>query len=198
MDKGICLDTNICIELIKGNESVKTSVSSYSSVSVYISSVSVFELFLRKTNIKEVDDFIDLGADPGSLADSLNIIMAQRLVRRLCDNCKEKYALPAEALEKIKTSLKGAEHPPIDKAVFFRPKGCDKCNGLGYKGRVGILELIPVDQDLEKIISESPSHADIIDFAKKKGYLSMYQDALLRGLAGITSLEEIERVIEAE
>src|SRR3989339_104212 len=182
----------ILIGEIRDSETCKTALNA--SLTGHL----VFSTLHTNDAAGAIPRFIDLGADPGSLADSLNIIMAQRLVRRLCDNCKEKYALPAEALEKIKTSLKGAEHPPIDKAVFFRPKGCDKCNGLGYKGRVGILELIPVDQDLEKIISESPSHADIIDFAKKKGYLSMYQDALLRGLAGITSLEEIERVIEAE
>ncbi len=182
----------ILIGEIRDSETCKTALNA--SLTGHL----VFSTLHTNDAAGAIPRFIDLGADPGSLADSLNIIMAQRLVRRLCDNCKEKYALPAEALEKIKTSLKGAEHPPIDKAVFFRPKGCDKCNGLGYKGRVGILELIPVDQDLEKIISESPSHADIIDFAKKKGYLSMYQDALLRVLAGITSLEEIERVIEAE
>ncbi|KKR03901.1 MAG: hypothetical protein UT31_C0007G0004 [Parcubacteria group bacterium GW2011_GWF2_39_13b] len=182
----------ILIGEIRDSETCKTALNA--SLTGHL----VFSTLHTNDAAGAIPRFIDLGADPGSLADSLNIIMAQRLVRRLCDNCKEKYALPAEALEKIKTSLKGAEHPPIDKAVFFRPKGCDKCNGLGYKGRVGILELIPVDQDLEKIISKSPSHADIIDFAKKKGYLSMYQDALLRVLAGITSLEEIERVIEAE
>lgn len=142
--------------------------------------------------------FIDLGADPGSLAASLNIIMAQRLVRRLCDECKEKYTPSIEILEKIKTSLKGIEHPPVEKANFSHSKGCDKCNGLGYKGRVGILELIPVDQDLEKIISNSPSHAEIVAFAKKKGYLNMYQDALLKVLTGITTLEEVERIVEAE
>lgn len=182
----------ILIGEIRDTETCKTALNA--SLTGHL----VFSTLHTNDAAGAIPRFIDLGADPGSLAASLNIIMAQRLVRRLCDKCKEKYTPPAEILEKIKTALKGIGHPPIEKTNFFRSKGCDKCNGLGYKGRVGILELIPVDQDLEKIISKSPSHADVVDFAKKKGYLNMYQDALLKVLAGTTTLEEVERVIEAE
>lgn len=142
--------------------------------------------------------FLDLGADPGSLASSLNIIMAQRLVRKLCEKCKEKHKLDSKTVEKIKTALKNIDHPPIEKTSFYSAKGCNVCNGLGYKGRIGILELIPVDEELEKIISKSPSHADIISFTREKKYLNMLQDALLKVMEGITTIEEVERVIEFE
>ena len=142
-----------------------------------------------------VPRLLDLGANKGSLAASLNLIMAQRLIRRLC-SCKEKYNPPKEAIKEISDTLKNIKHPPIEKAPFFKPKGCDKCNGLGYKGRVGVLELILVDDEMEKLIAQNPSHSDVSEFAKKKGMITMRQDALLKAMEGITSLEEIERVID--
>jgi type II secretory ATPase GspE/PulE/Tfp pilus assembly ATPase PilB-like protein len=182
----------ILIGEIRDTETCKTALNA--SLTGHL----VFSTLHTNDAAGAIPRFIDLGADPGSLAASLNVIMAQRLIRRLCNKCKEKYEPAKEIVEKIKNALKGIEHPPIEKADFFRTKGCNECNGLGYKGRVGILELIPVDPDLEKIISKSPSHADIVDFAKKKGYLNMYQDALLRVLTGVTTIEEVERVIESE
>ncbi len=137
---------------------------------------------------------LDLGANKGSLAASLNLIMAQRLVRRLCD-CKEKYKPQKDALNKISDILSNIKHPSIEKAAFYKPKGCSKCNGLGYKGRIGVLEIIAVDDEAEKLIAQNPSHSDVLEFAKKKGMITMHQDALLKAMEGITSIEEIERVI---
>jgi len=137
---------------------------------------------------------LDLGANKGSLAASLNLIMAQRLVRRLC-GCKEKYKLSKDVLDRISDILSNIKHPPIEKVSFYKPKGCPKCNELGYKGRIGVLEIIEVDDEVEKLIAQNPSHSDVLEFSKKKGMITMHQDALLKAMEGITSLEEIERVI---
>jgi type IV pilus assembly protein PilB len=142
-----------------------------------------------------VPRFIDLGADARALSSSLNLMMAQRLVRRLC-KCKKPYAPPPEILNKIQTALKNIKHPEIEKATFYQAVGCKECNGLGYKGRIGVLELIPVDIEMEKLIANSPSHAEVFELAKKKGMITMYQDGLLKVLSGITTLEEVERVID--
>lgn len=139
---------------------------------------------------------LDLGVNRGSLSASLNLIMAQRLIRRLCDKCKKKAKINKEALEKIALDLKNTDHVPMEKVSFYAPTGCSECNGLGYKGRIGILELILVDDEIEKLIAQNPTHADIVEFAKKKGMLTMRQDALLKAMEGLTSLEEIERVID--
>lgn len=143
-----------------------------------------------------VPRFIDLGADARALSSSLKLMMAQRLIRRLCKKCKRPYIPPPEALNKLRTALEGIQHPDIEKATFYQATGCDACSGLGYKGRIGVLELIPVDNEIEKLIARSPSHADVLELAKKKGMITMYQDALLKVLNGITTIEEVERVID--
>ncbi len=143
-----------------------------------------------------VPRFIDLGADARSLSSSLKLMMAQRLVRRLCQKCKRPYVPSPEILNKFRAALEDIKHPDIEKATFYRATGCDACNGLGYKGRIGVLELIPVDVEIEKLIASSPSHAEVFELAKKKGMITMYQDALLKVLNGITTLEEVERMID--
>jgi type IV pilus assembly protein PilB len=143
-----------------------------------------------------VPRFIDLGADAHALSSSLKLMMAQRLVRRLCQKCKRPYAPAPEILNKLRTALADIKHPDIEKAIFYQATGCDECNGLGYKGRIGVLELIPVDAEMEKLIASSPSRAEVFELAKKKGMITMYQDALLKVLNGITTLEEVERVID--
>lgn len=139
--------------------------------------------------------FIDLGIKPGVLAASLSLIMAQRLVRRLCQNCKKEYKPTKEILEKIKKALKGVDNKAIERANFYQAKGCAQCNKTGYKGRIAILEMIIIDADVEKLITLSPSHAQVSEFSQKKGLLTMYQDGLLKVLSGITTLEELERVV---
>lgn len=139
--------------------------------------------------------FIDLGIKPGVLAASLSLIMAQRLARRLCQKCKKEYKPTKEILEKIKKALEGVDDKVIEGGRFYQAKGCDQCNKTGYKGRVAILEMIVIDQDLEKLVALSPSHAQVREFSHKKGLLTMYQDGLLKVLSGITTLEELERVV---
>lgn len=138
---------------------------------------------------------IDLGVDAGSLSSSLNLMMAQRLVRRLCPNCKEPHTPPQKILDQIEKALQGIKHPAVNKSAFFGPNGCDICGGIGYKGRIAVLELVQVDDEVEKLINSAPSHAQVLEFAKQKGMITMYQDALLKILAGVTTLEEVERVI---
>ncbi len=179
----------ILVGEIRDTETAKTALNA--SLTGHL----VFSTLHTNDAAGAIPRFIDLGADPGALAGSLNLIMAQRLVRRLCENCKEKYELPKETKEKIKASLKNINHVPIEKAVFYKTKGCDVCNGIGYKGRIGVLEIMLVEHELEKQISQSPSHADIVEYMEKKGIITMYQDALLKVLSGITTLEEVERVV---
>ena len=76
-----------------------------------------------------------------------------------------------------------------------RGKGCPKCNNTGYKGRVGVFEIIPVTADIEKLITKSPSHAEILELIKKKGFVSMYQDGVIKILQKMTTFEELDSIV---
>ncbi|PIQ74804.1 MAG: hypothetical protein CO002_00610 [Candidatus Portnoybacteria bacterium CG_4_8_14_3_um_filter_44_10] len=175
---------------------IRDSDTAKTAVNCSLTGHLVFSTLHTNDAAAAVPRFIDLGADARALSSSLKLMMAQRLVRKLCQKCKRPYVPSPEVLNKLRTALEDIKHPDIEKATFFQATGCDKCNGLGYKGRIGVLELIPVDVEVEKLIASSPSHAEIFELAKKKGMITMYQDALLKVLNGITTLEEVERVID--
>src|SRR3989338_1293582 len=139
-----------------------------------------------------VSRFIELGAKAPILASGLNLVIAQRLVRKLCLKCRQTAKLSAEQIQQIKKGLNGLK---IEIKKLYQPKGCQECNQSGYQGRIGIFEMISVDDEMEKLISSSPFHAQVLTFMQKKGTLTMKQDALLKVIGGITSLEEVERVI---
>jgi type II secretory ATPase GspE/PulE/Tfp pilus assembly ATPase PilB-like protein len=146
-----------------------------------------------------VSRLINMGLRPDDLATAANGFMAQRLVRKLCE-CKEKIKPAAEGKEKIEKVLKNISPKAgikIPKVQFvFRPKGCPKCNGLGYKGRTVISEVLIVDKDIEELISRGELATRIKEKAMENGMLTMAQDGILKVLEGETTLEEVERVTE--
>ncbi len=143
---------------------------------------------------------IDLGIKPPIIAPAINMAMAQRLVRRLCPNCKTKDSLSPDSLKRLKDAMeplkKRFKMPVIDDSlkVYF-PGKCKECNDLGYKGRVGVYEAFIVSDAIEKLILKSPAISEIRELAASEGMVSMLQDAYLKMLDGITSAEEIERII---
>lgn len=145
---------------------------------------------------------IDLGVKPFVLAPAINLAMAQRLVRKVCQYCQEEYEPDKKTLDKIKKILEQIpqsfpEHPTLKPGLKLkRGKGCSKCNQTGYKGRIGIFELFPIDNEIEKLILSSPPASQIQETAIKKGMLTMTQDGVLKVLEGITTMEEIARVTE--
>jgi len=132
---------------------------------------------------------IDLGVNPNIIAPAINISLAQRLVRKICDKCKEKYEPTKEELEILKKYDKSAEH-------LWRGKGCSECNGFGYRGRIGIYEAILVDEKIEKIIMEKPSETEILKASQNQGIPNMQHDGILKVLDGVTTLEELQKVVE--
>jgi type II secretory ATPase GspE/PulE/Tfp pilus assembly ATPase PilB-like protein len=138
----------------------------------------------------------DLGAEEKSVTTALNLVIAQRLVRVLCPKCKEAYDPSEEERNKIEMALKGLKnrdkYPPLKK--LYRPKGCDECLGLGYKGRVGIFEVFAINPELEKLILSRATHTEILELLQQQGFITMKQDGYLKVLEGTTSLEEVDRV----
>ena len=143
---------------------------------------------------------VDLGVRPVSIAPAINMIMAQRLPRKVCKKCAKLVAPTPLELKKIKKGLAKAKKDLLPPA-YFNPKlkipkttGCEDCNFTGYKGRIGIFEVFLVDDEMEKFILTASSIVAIKDLAIKKGMVLMRQDGLIKVLEGVTTIEEVERV----
>ena len=146
--------------------------------------------------------FLSMGVKPFLLAPALNAIIGQRLVRRICEKCKEEIKLSAEKLERVKALLTDIPESAdtkinMDNLKLYQGKGCSACQGLGYHGRIGIYEVLVVDQPVEKMILEKElSEYKARELAKAQGMITMVQDGLLKAIDGITSVDEVFRVAE--
>jgi type IV pilus assembly protein PilB len=138
---------------------------------------------------KTLTRLVDMGVKPYAIATSVSLIIAQRLARRLCDNCKEVREIPAEALAK-----EGFAEADIKSGLtIFGPKGCKLCNE-GYKGRLGLFQVMEVSETMGRIIMEGGNAIQIADQAAKEGVIDLRTAGLNKVKDGITSLEEINRV----
>ncbi len=131
---------------------------------------------------------VNMGVPPFNIASAVNLIIAQRLARRLCVHCRKPLHLPEVALRQA--GFREADIPDIK---IFGPVGCDQCNG-GYKGRVGIYQVMPVSPAIGQIILNGGNPTDIAEQAQKEGISDLRQSGLRKVREGITSLEEVERV----
>ena len=133
---------------------------------------------------------LNMGVAPFNVASSVILITAQRLGRRLCPNCKKPEDIPPEALLRAgftEEDLDGTWQP-------FGPVGCDNCKGTGYKGRVGIYQVMPITDDMRQLIMRNGNAFDIADQAKKEGVRDLRHSGLIKVKQGVTSLEEVEAV----
>ncbi len=140
---------------------------------------------------------IDLGVNPKILTSAINMAIAQRLVRRLCEHCKEETQLQGDDLALLKNvyeSIREKEIPWTDK--IYKPKGCDKCNNTGYKGRIGIFEAVLSDKKVEEALESNPSEREIKKAAEDQGIMDMAQDGVIKILRGMTDMEEVRRVVD--
>jgi type IV pilus assembly protein PilB len=138
---------------------------------------------------KTLTRLVDMGVKPYAIASSVSLIIAQRLARKLCPNCKEIVDIPAEALLK-----EGFDKADVDAGItVFHARGCNQCTS-GYKGRVGVYQVMPVTEALGRIIMEGGNALQIAHQAKHEGVADLRQSGLKKVKDGITSLEEINRV----
>jgi type IV pilus assembly protein PilB len=144
---------------------------------------------------------IDLGVSEKVLSSAINVAMAQRLVRKLCPKCKKQRTATPEEQQTLDRVLKDLSNkaliPPTMNMIFEASQdGCTECHGRGYKGRIGIYEAIFMDSAIEKILREKPSEREVAQAAAPQGIPTMQQDGILKVLRGITSLEELGRVVD--
>lgn len=141
---------------------------------------------------------IDLGVDSRLIGSSTNIVLGQRLVRKLCEYCKKARMATAEEKEKIVRVLRGHPAPPIlsDEVTIYDAPGCTQCANTGFKGRQGVFEAIRVDNAVEEAAINDPRDHVILAAAKSQGIPTMVEDGMEKVLSGVTSLAELERVVD--
>jgi len=143
---------------------------------------------------------IDLGVNSKLISSALNVSIAQRLTRTLCNDCKKETLLEGankEVVDKILGNILDSSYlEGVQREHVWVPVGCSECNGLGYRGRVGIFEAILVDGEIEKAVITNPSERDIRGVAKAQKLLTLAEDGVLKVLVGTTSLEELDRVMD--
>ncbi len=130
---------------------------------------------------------VDMGIDPYLLPSAIILVMAQRLVRKICPACKEPYEVESGKLEALGL-------PELEGFSFYRGTGCEKCNQTGYKGRAAIYELLPVDEKIQGLILKGASSLEIRNCAIKQGMVTMRNDGMKKVMVGITTLDEVLRV----
>jgi type IV pilus assembly protein PilB len=132
----------------------------------------------------------EMGIEPFLTASAVNAVLAQRLARRLCPECKEAYQPKPEALERV-----GFPFDPDDVPTLYKAVGCKRCNGIGYKGRMGVHEVLTMSESLEKLCVENASGDELMAQARAEGMRTLKDDGFAKAKLGTTSIEEILRVV---
>ncbi|HLN18967.1 MAG TPA: GspE/PulE family protein [Patescibacteria group bacterium] len=165
----------------------------------------MFSTLHTNTAIGSIPRLIDMGIEPFLLSSSLRLVMAQRLVRKICEKCKEEKEVPEPVKQKIMNELKNISPKELEKygikstenIKFFHGKGCDNCGGTGLKGRLAVFEAVPITEKIKDIIVEHRGSEEMLEKERTNlGSLSMKQDGMLKIVKGMTTIEEVERVTE--
>jgi type II secretory ATPase GspE/PulE/Tfp pilus assembly ATPase PilB-like protein len=159
----------------------------------------VFSTLHTNSSSGALPRLLDMQAEPFLLASSMTCVAAQRVVRKICDNCKETYTPPAPVIEEMKKVLgpmfdafvKQLGDKPV---VLSRGRKCEKCGDTGYRGRIGVFEVLKVTEKIGKLILERSPAIAIEQAAVLDGMILMEQDGYLKALEGVTTLEEVMRV----
>lgn len=134
---------------------------------------------------------LDMGVPSFLVASTVNVAISQRLVRKLCQNCKVERTMSHEEIQSLKELI-----PSINEDMkFYGPKGCDECNQAGYRGRIAIHEVLEMKDPIQKLIMDRANAQEIKDTAVHEGMTTMIDDALINAQKGLTSVEEILRVV---
>jgi type IV pilus assembly protein PilB len=129
---------------------------------------------------------VDMGVEPFLVASSVNLIMAQRLIRRICAGCKEQTVLHPEVLEEL-----GLKENEAKDLVVYEGAGCVECNNTGYKGRQGVYEVMPISTGIRDLILDRAPTSEIKSLAVQEGMLTLRAHGLIKLRAGLTTAEEV-------
>jgi type II secretory ATPase GspE/PulE/Tfp pilus assembly ATPase PilB-like protein len=149
--------------------------------------------------VETIVRLLDMGLDPFNFADALLGVAAQRLVKRICDSCKERYHPDRGEYEALSQAYGKEEFEPLghrydDRFVLFRGRGCPQCNHSGYRGRAGIHELLVASDEIKRLIQTKARTAEIFAQARSEGMSTLVQDGILKSLSGLTDYRQVKAV----
>ncbi len=160
----------------------------------------VFSTLHTNSAVESITRLINMGIQPYLLNSTIEIIIAQRLVRKICEHCKGPAETSPEMIDLVKKALEnlhaeGEVDPQlVEKLQFYEAKGCDKCNDIGYSGRLGLYEVFRMNNELRKLISEGATMMALQESAQKAGMVTLEQSGIIKALEGVTTLDEVYRV----
>lgn len=141
-----------------------------------------------------ISRLLDIGVEPFLLSSTVELIFAQRLVRKICSQCRHSFEEETKNFEKLSPAFK--KYFPEKTITLYKGNGCDLCQGIGYKGRTAVFEFIHVTPEMQNLILKNPTSAQIWKLAEKQGARRMFEDGIKKVKAGITTIEELSRVVE--
>ncbi|MBI3290683.1 type II/IV secretion system protein [Candidatus Falkowbacteria bacterium] len=149
--------------------------------------------------VGSISRLIDLGAEPFLLSSVVNLVIAQRLARKICLDCKEEAKIPEGMIQRVKDSLANSPEKylrdiDISKLAFFKGRGCARCGNTGYQGRTAVAEVIVVTPEMREIINRGGDITEINKILPKQDFISLNQNAMIKALQGITTLDEVIRI----
>ena len=159
----------------------------------------VFSTLHTNSAVETVIRLLDMGLDPFNFADALLGIMAQRLVRRICEKCKEEYHPDRVEFDELASAYGKEEFEKLgytydDNFKLLRGKGCGNCNNTGYRGRAGIHELLVASDELKRLIQNKARVVEMFTVAKQEGMTTLVQDGILKSLQGVTDFRQVKAV----
>jgi len=150
--------------------------------------------------VESLTRMINMGVQPYLLASTIELIIAQRLVRKVCQNCKQPANISPELMDIVKKALEnlhaeGEVDPKLIEGLqFYEAKGCDQCNGIGYQGRVGLYEVFRMNNEIRNLLLNSGNTLEIQEVAQKHGMVTLEQAGIIKALQGVTTLNEVYRI----
>ena len=183
----------ILVGEIRDNETASTAVNAALTGHLVLSTLHT------NNAVDTIPRLVELGVKPSLIGPSINVAIAQRLVRRLCEHCREMYVPAKSTLEMLQKILavispKAEVTVPQKIETLYRAKGCSKCNNIGYSGQLGIFEVLSMTDEIQKLIDSMRPHGEILKVAVEDGMVAMEQDGILKAIEGETSIEEVWRV----
>lgn len=163
------------------------------SVNAALTGHLLFSTLHANTAATAVPRLLEMGVEPFLLASTLEVVIGQRLVRRICPHCRYSYTITSAEAHKL---FKGAEKffKGSGKVTLYKGKGCEACGNTGFRGRVGIYELLEVTPEIEELITARASSSDISNKAREQGMKVMFEDGFTKVLGGVTTIEELRRM----
>lgn len=172
---------------------IRDSETATIAVNAALTGHLLFSTLHANDSATAVPRLIEMGVEPFLLASTLEVIVAQRLARKICNKCRFSYTIKPEEAQKL---FKNADRyfTGNEPVVLYRGKGCDSCGNTGYRGRIGIYELLEVTKDLEPLIVARKNSTEILLAARKNGFMFLFEDGLDKAKSGQTTIEELLRI----